>query len=136
MKALTLWQPWATLVAIGAKEYETRSWSTTHRGELAIHSAKTKDHLGIARANPLFRDALMSAGYGSVNQLVRGAVLAVVEVVDCFPVEEVWHMLEEDEAAFGDYGAGRFAWELRVMRLYDQPVPARGSQGLWNWEER
>lgn len=40
MKALSLTQPWATLVAIGAKRLETRSWSTTYRGPLAIHAAK------------------------------------------------------------------------------------------------
>lgn len=41
MKALSLWQPWASLVAIGAKTIETRSWSTSYRGPLAIHAAKT-----------------------------------------------------------------------------------------------
>ncbi len=40
MKALTLTQPWATLVAIGAKCIETRSWRTSYRGPLAIHAAK------------------------------------------------------------------------------------------------
>ncbi|MFL5577327.1 MAG: ASCH domain-containing protein [Gemmatimonadaceae bacterium] len=40
MKALTLTQPWATLVAIGAKTIETRSWPTHYRGEVAIHAAK------------------------------------------------------------------------------------------------
>jgi hypothetical protein len=40
MKAITLTQPWATLVAIGAKKIETRSWATAYRGPLAIHAAK------------------------------------------------------------------------------------------------
>lgn len=40
MKALTLWQPWASLVALGVKTIETRSWSTSHRGPLAIHASK------------------------------------------------------------------------------------------------
>jgi len=40
MKGLTLTQPWATLVAIGAKSIETRSWSTSYRGPIAIHAAK------------------------------------------------------------------------------------------------
>lgn len=40
MKAITLTQPWATLVAIGAKRIETRSWATRYRGPLAIHAAK------------------------------------------------------------------------------------------------
>jgi hypothetical protein len=41
MKALSLWQPWATLVALGVKKLETRSWSTTYRGPLAIHATAT-----------------------------------------------------------------------------------------------
>lgn len=40
MKAISLWQPWATLVAIDAKRFETRSWKTNYRGLLAIHAAK------------------------------------------------------------------------------------------------
>jgi hypothetical protein len=41
MKAITLHQPWATLVAIEQKKIETRSWPTSYRGPLAIHAAKT-----------------------------------------------------------------------------------------------
>lgn len=40
MKALTLWQPWASLIALGVKTIETRGWSTNYRGPLAIHAAK------------------------------------------------------------------------------------------------
>lgn len=40
MRALTLHQPWATLVAIGAKRVETRSWATTYRGPVAIHAGR------------------------------------------------------------------------------------------------
>ena len=40
MKALTLTQPWATLIAVGAKRIETRSWGTSYRGRIAIHAAK------------------------------------------------------------------------------------------------
>jgi hypothetical protein len=42
MKALSLWQPWATLVSIGAKRIETRSWPTKYRGPLAIHAGLTR----------------------------------------------------------------------------------------------
>lgn len=49
MKAITLWQPWASLLAIGAKQHETRSWKTSYRGPVAIHAAKINsaknDHL-------------------------------------------------------------------------------------------
>ncbi|KQO04623.1 hypothetical protein ASF12_13925 [Paenibacillus sp. Leaf72] len=45
MKAITIIQPWATLIAIGAKQYETRGWSTKHRGALAIHAGSQKSIL-------------------------------------------------------------------------------------------
>ena len=42
MKAITLWQPWASLIAVGAKTIETRGWATNYRGPLAIHAAKRR----------------------------------------------------------------------------------------------
>jgi len=40
LKALTLWQPWASLLAGGGKMFETRSWKTNYRGPVVIHAAK------------------------------------------------------------------------------------------------
>jgi activating signal cointegrator 1 len=42
MKAISLLQPWATLVVMGVKTIETRSWQTPHRGELLIHASLGK----------------------------------------------------------------------------------------------
>ena len=42
MKALTLYQPYATAIALGLKKYETRSWATSYRGPLAIHTSVKK----------------------------------------------------------------------------------------------
>ena len=60
MKALTLWQPWASLVALGHKRIETRCWSTKYRGDLAIHAAAKlpPKWLGASRHNVYFRNAL------------------------------------------------------------------------------
>ena len=59
MKAISLWQPWATLIAVGAKRLETRSWESRYQGELAIHAAKrwTADEQDLIQASP-FREAL------------------------------------------------------------------------------
>jgi hypothetical protein len=43
MKSITIIQPWATLIALGEKKYETRGWPTKHRGPLAIHAGKKID---------------------------------------------------------------------------------------------
>jgi len=42
LKAITILQPWASLIACGAKQIETRSWATKYRGQLAIHAGKQK----------------------------------------------------------------------------------------------
>lgn len=136
MLAITLHQPWASLVAIGAKEFETRSWRTMHRGQLAIHAALTTDHFNLTRQNKSMQAALLEAGYLITEQIPLGAVIAVVELVNCFPVEEVWGQISDEEADFGDFSAGRYAWELRLIREVKPYVPARGRQGLWHWRPK
>lgn len=154
MKAITLTQPWATLVAYGEKRIETRSWTTRHRGELAIHAAKGLGPIGgmaglvaVIEQDP-FASVLRShlSGY-TVEERARdlplGVIVAVTELVDVVPTEQVWHAMKntlefasaeriEQEAAFGDYTPGRWAWILNNrVNLYDG-IPCRGSLGLWD----
>ncbi len=135
MKALTLWQPWATLIAVGAKRYETRSWATDYRGPLVIHAAKRPPKL--QEINPWIVDALLAHGYESIDHLPLGAALCVVDLVDVVPADLVAKQLQAaraDELLFGNYAPGRFAWKLENVRRFPEPVPARGRQGLWDWE--
>lgn len=135
MKAITITQPWATLVAIGAKRYETRGWKTAWRGRLAIHAAKgfpgwAKE---LVTDGPSY-DALVAGGLvGIVEELPLGAVIATAELVDIRRVEDVRDGLDERERAFGNYDDGRFAWELREVRMLPVPVAARGALSLWEW---
>jgi len=102
MKVLTLTQPWATLVAIGAKRLETRSWSTGYRGPLAIHAAKGLGPVGgysglhrLISTKPFWdvlREAYAADLSGErfypadavtvVDQLPFGAIIAVCELRD------------------------------------------------------
>ena len=146
MKLLTLTQPWATLVAIGAKRIETRSWSTSYRGRIAIHAAvglgPVGDVPGLWRqcsAEP-FRSAL----HQHVNypdDLPRGVIVAVAELTDCCPTFQSLaggvfvrngssELVTEQERAFGDYSPGRYAWLLSDVRPLPTPLMYRGSQGL------
>lgn len=86
IKALTLWQPWATLVAIGAKQIETRSWATAYRGPLAIHAAKhtPKEAADVAFALPV-TEALRAHDYHP-GRLPSGVVMAVCELTACSKV--------------------------------------------------
>lgn len=135
MKALSLTQPWATLVAIGAKRYETRSWSTGYRGPLAIHASKgfpvwAKD---LALTEP-FRSALQAGGIWRLIDLPRGMVIAMTRLVTCYETGTVRRAgkLTANEVAFGDWAAGRFAWEFAEV-VPMTPVPAKGSLGLWEF---
>lgn len=132
MKALTLWQPWATLVAIGAKRVETRSWATSYRGPLAIHAAASTKGLEACSHEP-FRGTLESFGFVSPFTLPHMAIVATCELVDILPTEDIRDVLESRELAFGNYGNGRFAWLLENVYLLNPVVRTKGAQGLWNW---
>lgn len=151
MKALTLTQPWASLVALGEKQVETRSWETGYRGPIAIHAAKglagpVCNEDGLRRwvdAEP-FAEALGRHGVTVAEQLPRAAVVATARLVACLPVDELGTRMRmlpagtlagwragEHERAFGDYSPGRFAWILADIMHVAAPIECRGAQGLW-----
>lgn len=133
MKAISLWQPWATLIAIGAKHFETRSWATNYRGPLAIHAAKRRVDPG--EWSTAIHCALSQMGMGWYGeQLPYGCIVCTVDLVDCLRTEAAIKssFFGGDEIHFGDYSPGRFAWRLDNVQTVGN-VPARGSQGFWNW---
>ncbi len=137
MKALTLTQPWGSLVALGEKRIETRSWSTKYTGLLAIHAAKGYPKWAKETAlNEPFRSSLrVSHANYCYPELSVGHVLCIVNLMGCRRTEDIRHQLTEKELAFGDYSNGRFAWFLTIVQLYGKPIPAVGHLGLWEWEQ-
>lgn len=145
MKVITIHQPWASLIAIGVKQIETRSWRTKYRGALAIHAGVSKEYDHLRCQNP-FYGCLKAAGLigtfrASPNSPAihypYGAVVATAEIFDCVPVEDVTFWPTSGlmyEACFGDFEPGRFAWLLKNVEMLKSPVPAIGKQGLWEWE--
>lgn len=102
MKALSVKQPWANMIASGEKTIETRTWPTAHRGEILIVSSR----------RPYIEPA--------------GMALAVTTVVDCRP------MTPEDEAsACTTPYAGAYAWVLANTRKL-KPFPVTGRLGLYD----
>lgn len=138
MKALTLTQPWASLVIEGVKNWETRSWRPSGLviGErIAIHAAKdwTRDDVEFA-FDLAARDILPLARHPEPDtDLPRGVVLGTVVFTGYTPTGPGFGELEE---LLGDYTPGRFAWGLADPREYARPIPARGMLGLWSWERR
>jgi hypothetical protein len=132
MKTLSLQQPWAALVVAGAKRYETRSWQSAHRGPLAIHASARfpPDARALCRAEP-FRTLLQQAGYLDWASLPVGTVVGVVELVGCMTVVDVPD-LDAVERQLGDFGPGRWAWQLARPRRLLTPVPCRGRLGVFD----
>ena len=134
IKALPLWQPWATLVAIGAKRIETRSFPAHRLGlkigqRIAIHATKTPRELWICEEEPFCE-------YVKAADLPLGAIVATATL-------EGWTEIVEEKAAkladgwpheyaFGDYSPGRWAWRLGDVRQLPSPVPFTGSQGTFD----
>jgi len=145
MKALTLTQPWATLVAIGAKRIETRSWNTQYRGPLAIHAAKgfpeTAQFLCFKepfRGLLIQKYSFICGGemYFGKHKFPLGCIVATCNLTRIDSIKKDYDLyITRNERAFGDYSEGRFAWILEDIKPLDTPIPAKGSLGLWNWIE-
>ena len=154
MKAITILQPYASLIACGAKKIETRSWKTSYRGKIAIHAGKNWPAIVTDKTQRLPESIHLAlcwkGGYSRLDDLPMGSVIAIAELVDCQKVcgrislklgnerGEI-AVLENDtritgyELEFGDLSYGRYAWILANARPI-KPVPAKGKQRLWEWE--
>lgn len=127
MKVFTVYQPYAFAIVAGLKHYETRPRRTNIRGRVAAHAAiGGPDYISVAL------DSILPESM----ELHYGAVVGTVEIVDCVPVENLVDSLDDRERLLGDYSPGRFAWVLENPVMFDEPFPARGKQGWWNWDQR
>lgn len=138
-KAISLYQPWASLCLlphpekpdVPVKQYETRPWHLSYRGPLLIHAAKrfTREERAACHYSPL-REALQER-YGAAEALPTGALLGLVELAGCYPTSKVADDLDVYAAAMGNYNPGRWAWQIIRPRLFADPIPYRGLQGLF-----
>lgn len=131
IKVLSLWQPWAEAIRVGAKQIETRHWLTRYRGWLAIHAAKRK----IDKSDAGFVD-FAEHWVGDLSQLDFGAIICVVKLSDCRPTEALREEVSEDESLWGNYDDGRWGWMLDAGPVIDinPAIPVIGHQGLFDWE--
>jgi len=105
MKALSVKQPYANLIASGKKTLEVRSWRTHYRGELLIVSSKRSDV--------------------APDMEPKGCTVAIVTVADCRPMKKL-----DKRAACADYQPEAFVWVLTNPRRV-KPVPVKGSLGIY-----
>lgn len=126
MKCISLWQPWATAVALLLKRNETRGYDTSIRGRIGIHAAKrwTKAERAFHAARRRARDPLPESM--PLGAVVCTAVLAEVHASDWFGG------LSDMEMMYGDYGPGRFGWILRDVVSLEAPIAWSGKQGWFD----
>lgn len=146
MKLITLWEPWASLMAIGAKRIETRHWYTPYRGWIAIHAAKgglSKRELLDTCGDSPFAEALR----GNVSLGIDGfafpfgKIVAVANLVDCKMFVDLNPRVEkslppgymlpppEPELSFGDYTQCRYGLITENVFRLPQPIPFKSRQG-------
>ncbi len=120
MKALTLRQPWAWAVVYAGKDIENRQWKTSLRGRVAIHAAK-----GLTREEYdegvifLRRDYNYKKKIPSFENIIRGAIVGTVEIVDC---------VEESKSK---WFWGRYGFVLKRPRPIE-PIYCSGRLGFWD----
>jgi hypothetical protein len=114
MLALTVRQPWAWAIIHAGKDVENRSWPTEHRGPLAVHAGKAEWR---GDAICLMLDGIVLP---PEDELIRGAVIGIVDVVDC---------VRNHDSPWAD--DGQYHWVLHNPRALSRPMPLRGQQGLF-----
>ena len=154
MKAITLTQPYAALIALGEKRVETRGWSTPYRGPLAIHAGRYNPKSAEYQAafDEPISDILASHGITNPQtDLIFSAVVCVVDLVACVRMSDLivgrsdWlneryeyqgERISKQEIELGYWRPERYAWVLRNPQLLRAPLVTRGYQGLWDVDER
>lgn len=128
MKALSLIQPWASLMAHRLKRVETRAWSTRYTGLVAIHASA-----GQPRYARDFEREIRAETESLPAVLPRGAVIAVVQLLGTMRTEEVVRTehVSGTELMYGDYSPGRWAWFTKPVLTLREPIPCKGALGLW-----
>ena len=125
MKALTIKEPWATLIIEGYKKYEFRSWKTNYRGKILIHAGLS-----------LERD--MEERFKEYNLNYNcGYIIGEADIVDCILVDEEFNkeLRKINSLVYARSNhVEKFAWKLENIKKYDSPIPCKGKLGLWNYE--
>jgi ASCH domain len=118
---LSIKQPWAALILDGRKDVEVRSWATSYRGPLWIHTGQKLD----TQSNQRFE----------LPDLFRGGIVGSVVLwgIRPFSVEswKAWHGRHLDNSPFNEE-LGKYGWIFRDPRSLSRPLPAKGTIRLFH----
>lgn len=137
MRAISLWQPWASLWLSPRKIHETRHWP------LKIHSAATGVWLAVHAAKKVVGEiddvlrqiTVAEFGPNWNADLPRGAIIGRALVTACVDTGELRlgsAMPFGDDLACGNFDYGRYAWRRSIYSRLITPLPYRGQQGLFS----
>jgi hypothetical protein len=118
MKAISLWQPWASLWLSDRKVHETRHWATHHRGWLIVHAAKRIDF-----------DACQDLGVYA-ETLPIGGIIGAVDLTACTRMAETAPEHQDDQDC-GNWSPERFAWRRGAFVRLGLAIPYRGLQSIF-----
>ena len=125
MKALTIKQPWATLIIEGYKKYEFRSWKINYRGKILIHAGLS-----------LEKD--MEERFKEYNLDYKcGYIIGEAEIVDCILIDKEFNesLRKINPLVYGRSNhVETYGWKLENIKKYEKPIPCKGKLGLWNYE--
>lgn len=139
MKALSLWQPWASLYLTDRKLHETRHWPLQRwwpawqPGDwLAIHAAQ---RIRFSEVVPQLADICADEfGPHWGRELPTGAIIGAVQIMDCVGVDTLGYDGPDtlpDDFWCGNFAPGRFAFAKGAVRRFT-PLPFRGQQGFFH----
>ncbi len=134
MKAITVRQPWASLLVLGVKTLDPRSWQTHHRGPLLIHAGRRlAPHAAQLWQVPTLAETLCRAGYPTLQSLPRGVLLGTVQLLACTRLEELaLEDLSAQESLWCDPPPGCWLWHFRDAAPLRRFLPWRGRLGLFD----
>mgnify|MGYP000870274289 CR=1 FL=1 len=135
MRALTIRQPWATLLLLGVKHWETRSWRTDYRGPLAIHAAQAGEWIGSSALRRLEQRLDLPPTSLMERDYPLGAIIGLLELHECLAFAHLpLRRLSKRERQLGFWSGEGYAWDFMGQgkaALLAEPIPCGGKQGLW-----
>lgn len=147
MKAITIKQPWASLIVHGIKDIENRTWRTNYRGRMLIHAAGSHGK----KFSVDLTDAQMKAAFGTIaketmfGNLPFGTIIGSVEIVDCVVNHSsIWAEKTENYTVgmnpkLHENITGRkvvYNWVLANPVMFDKPITGvKGKLSFWEFKQ-
>lgn len=138
MKAISIKQPWAYLIAAGIKDIENRTWKCPGKyiGErVLIHASKTQHETPMYLLTDEQYDSIKQEKRIEINNsLEYGCIIGSIEIVDCV-VNHTSIWAEKTNLPEQLSNECKWNWVLANPILFDEPIlNVKGKLGFWNYE--